>query len=299
MATGGLGIDEVDLIDLEHGVAASSMARASVSDATPEEQEHLLDVCPPKLEQKLSLTRRNHDHLTPSDKDAAGNVLVTLGHDQVVPVRKRIDVVSSDTIKRVRDITKNLEPVMGSEDRVDYGSKPSEDEASYEAKEINDAFNFLAELDDNEEQEDCEQILGKRSVTSYPLEPTCFIEEPRAKSMSFDNEAFEASPPGKDKRPSSLSFDFEGLRAARNSFKRLRSFTCSAVGLDVEPWRKRSKQCPYRKSWSEGSGVRRLRSGTDSGVSKRRRTNSERLDEAKASKKGELASRGQSVTSIG
>lgn len=330
-----VGVDDVDLIDLESGVAASCVPRVNVPDATPEEQEHLLDVCPPKLEQKLSLTRRSHDQpRNDNQRDAAGNVLVTLGHDQVVPVRKRIDVVSSDTIKRVRDITKNLEPVISihtsseilqadGEDNVDFGAakKTEDDEASYETREINDAFNFLSELDDNEEQyelsvtNDYEKILdspksssSSKENVSYPLEPTCFIEEGKigGSGFVFDNEAFESSPPSKtngqldaNKRPASLNFDFDGLRAARNSFKRLRSFTCSAVGFDVEPWKKKSKSCPYRKSWSEGTSARRSRCSGDL-VSKRKRTYSERLEDEKVvKKKDQLSSRGQSVSSVG
>ncbi|XP_016839751.3 uncharacterized protein LOC100123368 isoform X2 [Nasonia vitripennis] len=326
-------VDDVDLIDLESGVAASCVPRVTVPDATPEEQEHLLDVCPPKLEQKLSLTRRSHDQpRNDNQRDAAGNVLVTLGHDQVVPVRKRIDVVSSDTIKRVRDITKNLEPVISihtseilkadGEDKVDFGAtkKTEDDEASYETREINDAFNFLSELDDNEEQyelsvtNDYEKILNSpksssfsKENVSYPLEPTCFIEEAKSDGSGFvfDNEAFESSPPSKingqlesNKRPASLNFDFDGLRAARNSFKRLRSFTCSAVGFDVEPWKKKSKSCPYRKSWSEGSSARKSRCSGDL-VGRRKRTYSERLDDEKVTKKDQLSSKGQSVSSIG
>ena len=48
------GVDEEDLIDLEGGVCVS---RLFLQDESLDEQEHLLDVCPPKLEQKLSLTK--------------------------------------------------------------------------------------------------------------------------------------------------------------------------------------------------------------------------------------------------
>lgn len=279
--------DEVDLIDLETGL--SPQPRIIVADATAEEQEHLLDVCPPKLEQKLSLTRRNHHERQLRDCEDNNVTLVTLGHDQVVPLRKRIDVVSCDTIKRVRDITKNLEPVMRNScvDSVDFGAASDRDDDA--SRQINDAFDFLAELDDNEVEE--QRILDQRS---YPLEPTCFIQE-RSSSFVFDNAAFESSPPAKveSKRPSSMSFEFDGLKVARNSFKRLRSLTCSAVGLNVEqkqPWKKNKlKSCPYRKSWSAGS--RRSRCDL---VGKRKRRNSERME--KGTKRDRLR---KSASSIG
>ncbi|KAG8039228.1 hypothetical protein G9C98_003535 [Cotesia typhae] len=97
--------EEEDLIDLD-GRACVSVVPVP---ETVISEEHLLDVCPPQLEQKLSLTR---EHKLVRQHCDNGDVLVTLGHDQVVPVRKRIDVVSSETIKRIRVITKNLEPVI-------------------------------------------------------------------------------------------------------------------------------------------------------------------------------------------
>ncbi|KAH0546017.1 hypothetical protein KQX54_005707 [Cotesia glomerata] len=97
--------EEEDLIDLD-GRACVSVVPVP---ETVTSEEHLLDVCPPQLEQKLSLTR---EHKLIRQHCDNGDVLVTLGHDQVVPVRKRIDVVSSETIKRIRVITKNLEPVI-------------------------------------------------------------------------------------------------------------------------------------------------------------------------------------------
>lgn len=160
--------DDDDLIDLGNDAC---VPRVTVDDPTPEEQEHLLDVCPPKLEQTLSLSRRQ-EHVSDT-MDSKGDVLVTLGHDQVVPVRKRIDVVSSDTIKRIRDITRNLEPVIRrtrsavnveqtrrgrGDEEADRAaimngslrcSSKHEDETSYEAQEINNAFNFLAEHEDS------------------------------------------------------------------------------------------------------------------------------------------------------
>ena len=298
-------VDDVDLIDLE--AASGCVPRVSVPDATPEEQEHLLDVCPPKLEQKLSLTRRSHDnhhHHSSNDeadgRDSAGNVLVTLGHDQVVPVRKRIDVVSSDTIKRVRDITKNLEPMISvhaSEDRVDFGPKKSDEEASYETREINDAFEFLSELDDNEGEQSSSSDAEKKinlppsppssrsssssdeNISSYPLEPTCFIQDKAAGgSFVFDNEAFESSPPNAaknagDKRPGN-SIDFE------TPFKRLRSFTCSAMGFDALG-KSSPRSCAYRKSWSEGTSKRRHEGRS------RKRTSSEKAVGEEATKKME------------
>jgi len=157
--------NEDDLIDLGNDAC---VPRVTVNDATPDEQEHLLDVCPPKLEQKLSLTKQQERVLNSIDK---GDILVTLGHDQVIPICKRIDVVSSDTIKRVRDITKNLEPVIRKTcsgineemqpDTVDHATSERTGEAStvrhedetYETREINDAFDFLTEHDDNAREE--------------------------------------------------------------------------------------------------------------------------------------------------
>ena len=233
------GVDDVDLIDLESGVAGACVTRINVPDATPEEQEHLLDVCPPKLEQKLSLTRRYHDR---SDKLSDNeDILVTLGHDQIVPMRKRIDVVSTDTIKRVRDITKNLEPVINyaSRDFVDNGGANfnDDDDNSYETREINDAFEFLAELDDNDEAA-CDKAVVN---ACYPLEPMCYIiKDKEPEENGFDNAAFEASPPcrtnkyGSKKRPHSINFDFDWLRVSRNSPKRLRSLIAPALSLDFK-----------------------------------------------------------------
>lgn len=155
--------EDGDLIDLGNDAC---VPRVTADDSTPDEQEHLLDVCPPKLEQKLSLTRRQERVLDSADK---GDILVTLGHDQVMPIRKRIDVVSSDTIKRVRDITRNLEPVIrkprsdvnerAQRDVVDYATISEREEPmakhedeTYEAREISSAFNFLTEHDDNLDQ---------------------------------------------------------------------------------------------------------------------------------------------------
>lgn len=181
--------EDGDLIDLGNDAC---VPRVAVDDATAEEQEHLLDVCPPKLERKLFLTRRQEQVLDSTDK---GDILVTLGHDQVVPIRKRIDVVSSDTIKRVRDITKNLEPVIHrtcsgineetQQDTVDHAtldydrtkrSMAKHEDETYEAQEINNAFDFLAEHDDNEDRGETsssrprnENVSANRSLSSVRL----------------------------------------------------------------------------------------------------------------------------------
>ncbi|XP_076379577.1 sodium-dependent transporter bedraggled isoform X2 [Megalopta genalis] len=175
--------EDGDLIDL--GNEDLCVPRVPFTETLPE-QEHLLDVCPPKLEETLSLTRKQEQMQNVND---SSDVLVTLGHDQVMPIRKRIDVVSSDTIKRVRDITRNLEPVIRKtrpetnkepHDTVDHGNAttrnlknddcPSSDRATgrttdnasdkasrghqedetFEAQEISNAFDFLAEHEDVE-----------------------------------------------------------------------------------------------------------------------------------------------------
>lgn len=246
------GVDDEDLIDLEDGVGAC-VSRTTLPEASAEELEHLLDVCPPKLEQKLSLTREQVSVREHSDN---GDVLVTLGHDKVVPIRKRIDVVSSETIKRIRDITKNLEPVMrtcsnsrletegtndytedivdGSQD--DAGSRTFHDrpDVTYETQAINNAFNFLSEIDDIDDDDPPPDKRRKTdgagedseygaSSSCYPLEPTCLIEnsssryrdversnidleandrtsviDPRRSNellaMNHDNQGFEVSP---------------------------------------------------------------------------------------------------------
>uniref|UniRef100_A0ABD2WKB0 Uncharacterized protein n=1 Tax=Trichogramma kaykai TaxID=54128 RepID=A0ABD2WKB0_9HYME len=314
MASGS--VDDVDLIDLESGVCG--LNRASVPDATPEEQEHLLDVCPPKLEQKLSLTRRQNEEARRKIAESIGNdhqnVLVTLGHDQVVPQRKRIDVVSNDTIKRVRDITRNLAPVIGigspSLDRVDYPaaaekSSPSKSpiksragsiEESFEAREINDAFEFLSEHDDSAEiaaaSSSSPPQQASASAFSYPLEPTCYIIEDREKywSPGLDNEAFEISPTSRKQqqqeqqqqptmRRNSSAFDLSDrlLAMGGQSVKRLRSLTYSAIGGDIadERRRKKFKGMMYRNSWngSGGGGSGSSQGASRDLVSKRKKKN--------------------------
>ncbi|XP_043681208.1 sodium-dependent transporter bedraggled isoform X2 [Vespula pensylvanica] len=205
--------EDCDLIDLGNDVC---VPRVSLTDPTPEEQEHLLDVCPPKLEQKLSLTVKQEQVQNDSDN---GDVLVTLGHDQVVPIRKRIDVVSSDTIKRIRDITRNLEPVIrrtcsgiiqDHRDIVDHASSEiinTSEEETFEAQEINSAFDFLAEHEDNEDHSETNQddVAGSnRSISSsaIPLieknESSSLENRRRRNSDSYedielDNPAFESS----------------------------------------------------------------------------------------------------------
>lgn len=174
--------EDGDLIDLGND---NCVPRVSIQESSSDEQEHLLDVCPPKLEQTLSLTRKQEQIQYISDN---GDVLVTLGHDQVVPIRKRIDVVSSDTIKRVRDITRNLEPVIRKtcsdineehQDTVDYGnisnhkdghchSEKLEDE-TFETQEINNAFNFLTEHDDSEDQTEAKCNRYDQVINSHGL----------------------------------------------------------------------------------------------------------------------------------
>ncbi|XP_011314570.1 uncharacterized protein bdg isoform X2 [Fopius arisanus] len=255
--------DDEDLIDLEGGIHVS---RTSIPDATAEEQEHLLDVCPPKLEQKLSLTR---EHKLVREYCDNGDILVTLGHDQVMPSRKRIDVVSSETIKRVRDITKNLEPVIAP-DTPDSSDQSTDEclEESVEAQAIS-AFDFLSEIDDNEEEfnaksgdsngDDSENDI--RPLNPHPpdhsiktpgsfhdvdisnKEIDCTDEIPVIKTRGletseFDNLGFDVSPPFKRPR-----FDFSlGERP-------------KSVGFGVNEMRhsgKRKKHRIERNSWSAG-----------------------------------------------
>ncbi|KAL6442681.1 hypothetical protein ACFW04_002647 [Cataglyphis niger] len=292
--------EDGDLIDLGNDAC---VPRVPVDDATAEEQEHLLDVCPPKLEQKLFLTRQQEQVLDSTDK---GDILVTLGHDKVVPIRKRIDVVSSDTIKRIRDITKNLEPVIHrtcsgineetQQDTVDHGatldykktkgSIAKHEDETYEAREINNAFDFLAEHDDNEDRAETssgrlknENISANRSLSSirlltegtvnYPSESSSRTSSEETTSGSdmkkkidvmqneydvqLDNPAFEYSPNSRKSHEDD---------PAENKF----------VSIDLEPHtrivlkrrgqeditferesKKRFFRDPHRKSWTEGT----------------------------------------------
>lgn len=185
--------EEEDLIDLDDGTFVTPIIVSVMPfDGTSEDQEHLLDVCPPKLEQKLSFTRE--DKLIRQHCNN-GHVLVTLGHDQVVPKRKRIDVVSLETIKRVRDITKNLEPVMKACERQSVHGETTGDYEGSNCEDVMSAFDFLSEIDDNEDytveklnngtsQEIHDTVVCEKPlVVSYPLEPTCFIDN---SSVTYD-----------------------------------------------------------------------------------------------------------------
>lgn len=293
--------EDGDLIDLGNDAC---VPRVTVDDATPDEQEHLLDVCPPKLEQKLSLTKQQERVLNSIDK---GDILVTLGHDQVVPIRKRIDVVSSDTIKRVRDITRNLEPVIrktcsdineeSQQDTVDHATASScertrhEDE-TYETREINDAFDFLAEHDDNEDQAETScgrtrnenadpnrkvspvrlPIGGDENRVSYPFESSSRTSTEEANGRSDVGETKGiVTPHDHDIQPddpvcesSSNSNKFCEDSSTKNRSVSINSEPCGKVVLkrrgqeDVafERGSKRhSFQKSHRKSWTEGTSL--------------------------------------------
>jgi len=298
--------EDGDLIDLGNDVCVS---RITVDDATPEEQEHLLDVCPPKLEQKLSLTKQQEQVLNSTDN---GDILVTLGHDQVVPIRKRIDVVSSDTIKRVRDITRNLEPVIHrtcsgineetQQDTVDYATISScertretstlrhEDE-TYETREINNAFDFLTEHDDNEDQVEtsCSDrarnenidshcmispvsllIGGEEDRVNYPFESSRIsneeangrsdVEETKAVTPSeYDaqpDDSVHESPPNsnkfrEDNSPKDRIVSIDSESRMRVVLKRRGE---ENVALERGS-KRRSFQEFHRKSWTEGANL--------------------------------------------
>lgn len=298
--------EDGDLIDLGNDAC---VPRVPVHDPTPEEQEHLLDVCPPKLEQKLSLTKRQERVLDSADK---GDILVTLGHDQVMPIRKRIDVVSSDTIKRVRDITRNLEPVirrtrsgvnegMRQRDTVDHptavdatdyersgDTTARHKDETYEAREINNAFNFLAEHDDSEDQAETsfgrprhELVDSSRSISSmrplieeedtgnYPFEPSSGTPNgeaasgvtgerrdvmPNERNVQLDNPAFESSPNARNRREKSpatgdRSVPVDVEPRTRAVFKRRGQEDV----VSKRESKKRSFRDSHRKSWTEGT----------------------------------------------
>lgn len=303
--------EDGDLIDLGNDAC---VPRVTVNDATPDEQEHLLDVCPPKLEQKLSLTRQQERVLNSLDK---GDILVTLGHDQVVPIRKRIDVVSSDTIKRVRDITRNLEPVIRrtcagineetqQQDTVDHATVPSYERAreastkarhedeTYETREINDAFDFLAEHDDNDDQAEtgcsgCARnenvdpnrtispasllIGGEEDRVNYPVELSSVrIANKEASGRSDAEETNGAVTP----REYDVQPDDSVCEATPNSsrFREHNSPKGRSVSVDSESRarvvlkrrgqedvafergsKRRSFQKSHRKSWTEGTSL--------------------------------------------
>ncbi|XP_046602174.1 sodium-dependent transporter bedraggled [Neodiprion lecontei] len=206
----GTELDDGDLIDLGIRGVCISRRRSqgsplSFEEGLEEEHEHLLDVCPPKLEEKLSLSEGGKvdqsavsiSEEDPQDQDLGSDVLVTLGHDKFVPAAKRIDVVSSDTIKRVKDITKNLE--LPAEDTVDGSPEDLEDQdASFEAREITNAFNFLAELEDEDDEDG---ILNESVSSEGPLMDdellrtvNCPLDStPFAGENSFGRDTFESS----------------------------------------------------------------------------------------------------------
>lgn len=299
--------EDGDLIDLGNDVCVS---RVTVDDATSEEQEHLLDVCPPKLEQKLSLTRQQERVLNSIDN---GDILVTLGHDQVVPIRKRIDVVSSDTIKRVRDITRNLEPVIHrtcsgineetQQDTVDHATISScertreastlrhEDE-TYETREINNAFDFLTEHDDNEDQVETSYsdrarnenidphrmispasllIGGEEARVNYPFESSSRISNEEANGRSDVEETKAVTLSEYDAQPDDSVYESP---PNSNKFREDNSPKDRSVSIDSESRtrvvlkrrgeedvafergsKRRSFQEFHRKSWTEGANL--------------------------------------------
>ncbi|XP_076635435.1 sodium-dependent transporter bedraggled-like isoform X2 [Colletes latitarsis] len=268
--------EDGDLIDLGNEVC---VPRVPVEELLPEEQEHLLDVCPPKLEQTLSLTRKQEQVHSVSDN---GDVLVTLGHDQVVPIRKRIDVVSSDTIKRVRDITRNLEPVIRKtcsdineehQDTVDHGTASNhekhEDE-TFEAQEINNAFNFLTELDDAEDQveasydrrDDVEDSHVSVLLTRSENEDLLSFHRGSSRTLSWK------APDGYFVQKDNVDLDNPAFELSSNSSNISRKIRSVSAGHELEAGgkpivKKRCKeeeafgrtsfQRTHRKSWTEGT----------------------------------------------
>ncbi|XP_036139832.1 uncharacterized protein LOC105836629 isoform X2 [Monomorium pharaonis] len=291
--------EDDDLIDLGNDAC---VPRVTVENATPDEQEHLLDVCPPKLEQKLSLTKQQERVLNSIDK---GDILVTLGHDQVVPIRKRIDVVSSDTIKRVRDITRNLEPVIRrtcsgineetQQDTVDHTTTSSckrtrkasttrcEDE-TYETREINDAFDFLTEHDDNEDQANCGRMKNENVDLNHTIRPLIEKEEDGISypfessfktskeetndrsnaeetkdaitSSEYNNPVYETSLNlnkfHEQSLPKDKSVSIDSERRARTILKRRGQKDVSAFERGSK---RHSFQESHRKSWTEGTSL--------------------------------------------
>lgn len=266
--------EDGDLIDLGND---SCVPRVPIQESSLDEQEHLLDVCLPKLEQALSLTRKQEQVQCISDN---GDVLVTLGHDQVVPNHKRIDVVSSDTIKRIRDITRNLEPVIRKtcsdineehQDTVDYGNSssskdelcPSEDE-TFEAQEINNAFNFLTEHDDNEDQTDAKCNHYDQVINSGLVLLTC-----RTKNEDLLNyhgngssqvlNCWEAdtdlNDPAFELCPGKLSENIS--RKSRSDPVDYDELEASDIGLEKQTFVRTNKRGSFRhmhrKSWTEGT----------------------------------------------
>lgn len=256
----GIEVDEGDLIDLNSRVCADRV-NAGSSPLTIEEQEHLLDVCPPKLEQKLSLTLQKKNReilLKDADIDSTDDVLVTLGHDKVVPVAKRIDVVSSDTIKRVKDITKNLEPVIqralsikgetDSEDAVDSKAIFNDDKdsnESFETREINNAFNFLKELDcyeedivEKEEEEEEDSNVTNESISSEgPLMEDIFYRRNSNRGIDFGFEkggSFDNADYGSNDSSQFCNFGFDvSTHREKNRFQNVKLFRPTSLDYDI------------------------------------------------------------------
>ncbi|XP_043588286.1 sodium-dependent transporter bedraggled isoform X2 [Bombus pyrosoma] len=278
--------EDGDLIDLGND---SCVPRVSIQESSPDEQEHLLDVCLPKLEQALSLTRKQEQVQCINDN---GDVLVTLGHDQVVPIRKRIDVVSSDTIKRVRDITRNLEPVIRKtcsdineehQDTVDYGSSSDNKDGHYssekleddtlETQEINDAFNFLTEHDDNDDPAEAkcnryDQVINSHGLillTTRTIKNEDLLNY-HGKSASqalncwkadidLNDSAFElcSGNPSESisRKPRSDPVDYELGASSINVVE-----NHSEEQTFVRTAKRRSFQHTHRKSWTEGTTLK-------------------------------------------
>ncbi|KAG7201968.1 hypothetical protein KM043_004668 [Ampulex compressa] len=282
--------EDGDLIDLGNDAC---VPRVAVEESTIEEQEHLLDVCPPKLEQKLSLTIEQE---RVRDNVDNGDILVTLGHDQVVPIRKRIDVVSSDTIKRVRDITRNLEPVISrscsgiNEERLDTvdnggrsdyqnGEFPIEipEEDTYETQQINNAFNFLSEHEDNEEQIEADfdrqanhngsislvrSSAGNADTLNYSFNSSRTLNEGTNLDCELDVSMFDLSSnprryshvESKKYRSMSVDFDYD---PGEKCYTKKRSQEEMLIRGN-----KRRSQRTYRKSWTEGASPKSVSKDT-------------------------------------
>ncbi|KOC68079.1 Sodium-dependent proline transporter [Habropoda laboriosa] len=285
--------EDGDLIDLGN---ESCVPRVPIQESSPEEQEHLLDVCPPKLEETLSLTRKQEQVQCISDN---GDVLVTLGHDQVVPIRKRIDFVSSDTIKRVRDITRNLEPVIRKtcsdineehQDTVDYGSASNHKDGHYsgekhedetfEAQEINNAFNFLAEHDDNNEDDQaeancnrCDQVMDTHGLILL----TCSTTDDKDSLEYHHNDSLQVlncwkpsdnyfarkkdavSLKGDEPDLHDPAFELCPSKPSESISRKIRSVSADyeleagSKGIVKRTGKRGSSQHMHRKSWTEGT----------------------------------------------
>lgn len=273
--------EDGDLIDLGND---NCVSRVSIQESSSEEQEHLLDVCLPKLEQALSLTRKQEQIQCINDNS---DVLVTLGHDQVVPIRKRIDVVSSDTIKRVRDITKNLEPVIRKtcsdineehQNIIDYGnvsnhknqyySNEKLEEETFETQEINNAFNFLTEHDDNEDHAEAKCNHYDQFINSHGfMLLTCSTIKNEHLLNYHNNDCLKVLKCWKtDTDVNNLTFELSSDKLSENISENIISHPYnyefetnmniikrySEEEMFVQA-KKRSFQHAHRKSWTEGT----------------------------------------------